>query len=286
MALSVLLSICKDRALYATWLSVQSASQWSFFHTFTRNYLYLSLCLWPLVGLRCLCFQPPGIYYTLIISLSSLGWRAFPGKLLLGWLAPILHWCLAYSSQVQDFVFPLAELSEILHGPFRQPIEVPLSGSMAIWSISFSSRFCIVFEPAGGAFCPIISEDTELYWPQYWPLGYTTSNWPPAGLHAAGHKPGITASAVYLAVHLSSPCLTVFLSEDAMGYSAESLPEVKIREIDWLFIHQAISFIKLVRRVFSFHKSMLSTLNYCLGLICLEVVSRVICFIKVRLTHL
>lgn len=71
-----------------------------------------------------------------------------------------------------------------------------------------------------------------------------------------------------------------------MGYSAESLPEVKIREIDWLFIHQAISFIKLVRRVFSFHKSMLSTLNYCLGLICLEVVSRVICFIKVRLTHL
>jgi len=27
------------------------------------------------------------------------------------------------------------------------------------------------------------------YWPQYWPVGYSTSGWSPAGLRAADHNP-------------------------------------------------------------------------------------------------
>lgn len=34
--------------------------------------------------------------------------------------------------------------------PIFQPVEVPLSGSTLIWSVSHSSWFCVLFKPAEG----------------------------------------------------------------------------------------------------------------------------------------
>ncbi|GAB0186707.1 ectonucleotide pyrophosphatase/phosphodiesterase family member 3 [Grus japonensis] len=82
--------------------------------------------------------------------------------------------------QVQDFALPLVGLHEVPVNPFLQPVEVPLDGSMTLWHISHSSQFGVISRLAEGTLCPImqiINEDVELYWTQYSPLGYTTSDY-------------------------------------------------------------------------------------------------------------
>lgn len=71
-------------------------------------------------------------------------------------------------------------------------MEVPVNVSTLLWYVSHSSQFCIICKHAEGAFCPIvqvISEDVKQYWPQYRPLGQTTSDRPPAGLCVSDHNP-------------------------------------------------------------------------------------------------
>ena len=93
---------------------------------------------------------------------------------------------------IQEFTFHLVELLEVPVNPFVQPAEVPLDGSTTLWCISHFSQFCIISELAEGMLCPIIqivNEDVKQCWCRYWLWGYTTNNWPPAGLCATGHHP-------------------------------------------------------------------------------------------------
>jgi len=90
--------------------------------------------------------------------------------------------------QVQDFAFPLAELHEISLDPVLQLVKVPLNGGTTIWYISHSSQFCIICEHAHDVLFPIVqmvNENIEQDWPQYQPLAYTATDWPPTRFCAA-----------------------------------------------------------------------------------------------------
>ncbi|KAK4806786.1 hypothetical protein QYF61_005582 [Mycteria americana] len=94
--------------------------------------------------------------------------------------------------QGQDFALPLVELHEVPVSPFLQLVEVPLDDSMTLWHISYSSHFCVTSKLAEGTLCPIIqiiNEEVKHYWPQYRPLGYTSSDLPPTALCATDHHP-------------------------------------------------------------------------------------------------
>lgn len=118
--------------------------------------------------------------------------------------------------------------------PFLHPVEVPLNGSTAIWCISRFSLFCIICRLPEGALCPIIqgiNEDVKLYWSQYQPLGYSSSDLSPAGLSATDHNPlCLTGQSVHHTLHLPS-LYFISVNKDVMGGSVESLTSVKINNI-------------------------------------------------------
>lgn len=68
---------------------------------------------------------------------------------------------------------------------FLQPDKVLLNDSASICNINYSSQFYVYCKLAKSALSPIIqvsNEEVKQYWTEYWPLGHTTSDWPPAGL--------------------------------------------------------------------------------------------------------
>lgn len=86
--------------------------------------------------------------------------------------------------------FSLVELHEVPVSPFLWPVKVPLYGSMNLCCISHFSKFCSTCELAEGALSPIIwSLMRMLSSTLHQSLGWTTSVWPPSGVHASGHSP-------------------------------------------------------------------------------------------------
>lgn len=135
--------------------------------------------------------------------------------------------------QVQDFTFSLVELHRITLCPFLQPVEVPLNGSVAISSISHSSQYhvwlCVVSALSSRFFMKV-----KLYWPQYQPLGCTTSDWPPVGLHASDDNLlGPAVQLTFSSSHcpLIQPVLHQLVCEDVMGDSVNSFSKVEIKNI-------------------------------------------------------
>lgn len=71
---------------------------------------------------------------------------------------------------------------------FLQPIHLWIAACPSVLSTTCSS---FVYKLVECAFCLIIqvtNEDVKQYCPEYQPLGFTTSDWPPTGLHAADHN--------------------------------------------------------------------------------------------------
>lgn len=84
------------------------------------------------------------------------------------------------------------------------------------WLSIHSTQFCIVCKVAESILCPVrvAHEDVK----QHWPLGYTSSDWPPAKYCAAIHNP-------FSPPHrpLVQRILSQLLCEDLMRNSVESL---------------------------------------------------------------
>ena len=92
--------------------------------------------------------------------------------------------------QGQGFGFPVVEVHEVPVSPFLQPDEVPLDGSTTLCYASHPSQSGVICKLAELTLCPIIiKEDVKRGWSQHRPVGYSTSDWPPAGLCAADHHP-------------------------------------------------------------------------------------------------
>ena len=135
--------------------------------------------------------------------------RSFLAKLFPADQSPARAGAWGCSSPGADFALPLVELHEPPVSPFFQPVKVPLDGSTTFWSINHSSQFCVISRLAEGTLCPIIqiiNEGIKQDWNQYWPLGYTTSQWPPTRLHAT--DPGPSHSVSFQSTSLSPPVHT------------------------------------------------------------------------------
>ena len=91
---------------------------------------------------------------------------------------------------MQDFTFPCwTSWGSCL--PIS-PVYWGLSGQGPSGIRATPPSFVSTHKLGEGALCPIIqviNKYAKWYWPQYWPLGYTTSNWPLDGLDATNYKP-------------------------------------------------------------------------------------------------
>ena len=158
--------------------------------------------------------------------------------------------CEVVLPQVQDFTLPLVEFHEVLVSLFLQPVKVPLDGTTTLRCISHSFQFCVIYKFAEGTLCPIIqniNEDVKQDQTPYWPLGYTTSYWPPTRPCATDHHPlGPAFQPVFNPPHrlLIQPTYQQFIYEDLMEDSVKGLPEVQTDNIYCSpLVYQASHFI-------------------------------------------
>ena len=138
--------------------------------------------------------------------------RVFSIMLLSSHLAPSLDWWL--------FLHRCRTLQSTLLSFMKFLVDCWII-SPARWGPSGWWHGCLVCRPhlpvlyhlqiAEGTLCPIIqviNEEVKLYWSQFWLLGWTTSDWPPAGLPAFDHN--ILSPAVQL-VSSRHDCPLIYL---------------------------------------------------------------------------
>ena len=139
-----------------------------------------------------LAFLVARAYRWLMVYLESTRTpRCFSAEMLSSWSSPILYWCLElFLPGCRTLCFLLMNFMKFL-----------LAYYSAFWHPSECQCNQLVYQPllpvyviiklAEGALCPIIqviNEVVKRYWPQYWCLGYTSSDFPPSGLYA-DHNP-------------------------------------------------------------------------------------------------
>ena len=82
--------------------------------------------------------------------------RSFSAELPSSRSAPACAGAWVVPPQVQDPTLASAELHQVPPHPTPQPVQVSLDGIAAFWSVSHSSRLCIICRLAGGALCAFI----------------------------------------------------------------------------------------------------------------------------------
>ena len=94
--------------------------------------------------------------------------------------------------------------------PFLQPVSPAPSLWMAAWPFVISVTLPSFMSSADSlrvccSIIQLINADIKQDWTQYWPLGYTTSYWPPTRLHVTDLRPlGLAIQTVFNLYHCSS----------------------------------------------------------------------------------
>lgn len=141
----------------------------SFLSAYWKHASWCSLrCCWPpLPQGALLAHVQPFVHQDPPVLLCKAGFQLLPRE----------YW------KVQDFSFPSAVINKVSVCPFAQ------LASPSEWQHGH-----LVYQPllqifyhlqlAEGALCPfiqVINKDVKQCWPKYWPFGYSTTDWPPAG---------------------------------------------------------------------------------------------------------
>ena len=138
-----------------------------------------------------LAFLAATAYCWLMLSvfLSTETPRSFFAELPSSWLTSSLYWCLGlFLPRGRTWYFALLKFTKFLLVYFSIPLR----------------SFCMAAQPSGVSaappnfvlsatllrvhlfpWCRLLMKLFEQYWLQYWALGYTAGDWPPARLHAA-----------------------------------------------------------------------------------------------------
>lgn len=200
----------------------------------------------------------------LVVILASIP-KSHSAKLLSSQLGPSMYWYIGFFlPSCRTWHFHLLNF-EIRVYSFLQPVLVPLKGRKNTCYLSHSSQFCTICKLLQGVLCSIvlvISDKVKQCWPQYWTLGYKTSDWPPAGLLAANpqhSQPGSSAAFSPACCPFISPVFHQLVYEDFIENCQQS-SGVKINNIQCSFLSKlVISLQKVSQAWFHLHKSMLTT---------------------------